>query len=152
MKRTLSAILLVVAVSAFAADKPAATSLDWISGHWCSESPKERIEEYWMPARGGVLLGMSRTTQGERLSSFEYMRIVLEPVPTFMGQPGGHAAVAFRKVDGGAGWVRFENLEHDFPKRIEYRRTGDHLHAHVAGPGDGGKEVVIPYEYELCKG
>jgi hypothetical protein len=134
-----------------AADQPAEMSLDWLSGHWCSDSAQERIEEYWMPARAGMLFGMSRTTQGERTRSFEFMRIALDPVPTFIAQPGGGTAVPFKKSAGGADWVRFENLAHDFPTRIEYRRTGDRLHAHVAGPGDGGKELVIPYEYERCK-
>ena len=148
--KQLSCVLLAIVTSAFAADKPAATNLDWISGHWCSESPKEHIDEWWMPARGGVLLGMSRTTRGEQVASFEFMRIVLDPVPTLMAQPGGKTAVPFKRVDGGEGWARFENSAHDFPKLIEYRRTGNRLHAHIAGPGDDGKELKIPYEYELC--
>ena len=97
MKYTLAAMLMVAAALACAADEPAATSLDWIGGRWCSQSAQERIEEYWMPARGGTLLGMSRTTRGERLSSFEFMRIVLEPVPTFLAQPGGQHGGGLQK-------------------------------------------------------
>ena len=47
----------------------------------------------------------------------------------------------------GDDWARFENPAHDFPKRVEYRRTPDGLHAEIAGPGKGGKELVIPFDY-----
>ena len=45
--------------------------------------------------------------------------------------------------------ARFENPQHDFPQRIEYRRTGHALHAEIAGPRQG-KERVIAFDYELC--
>ncbi len=126
--------------------------LDWISGHWCSSSNGEKIEEIWLPAHGGVMLGMSRTQDGDRTSGFEYMRIVLvDQHPAFMAQPGGRPPVNFLRTDGDRNWVRFENPEHDFPKRIEYRRQGDTLHAMIAGPGKDGKEFEISFEFVPCR-
>jgi hypothetical protein len=137
--------------SVFANAGTALDKLDWIDGHWCSDGNGERIEEIWLPSHGGVMLGMSRTLAGERTSSFEYMRIVLgEHGPAYIAQPGGRPPVSFLRSDGGTNWVRFENPEHDFPQRIEYRREGNTLHAKIAGPGEDGKEFEIPFEYVPC--
>lgn len=150
MKHVSTALLAVLVTTSFAADN-GASSLDWLAGRWCSESPKEHIDEWWMPGRNGMMLGMARTTRGDRVSSFEYMRIELGGTPTFYAQPSGTPAVPFKKTDGGASWVRFENADHDFPNRVEYKRTGNHLHAQIEGPGKDGKPLVIPYEYEICR-
>jgi hypothetical protein len=56
----------------------------------------------------------------------------------------------FRWAAGGADWARFENPAHDFPQLVEYRRSGEKLRARIAGPGKGGKESVISFEYERC--
>ncbi len=126
-------------------------ALSWFDGHWCAESGGERIEEYWTPDHGGMRLGLSRTLRGERTTGFEFLRIVTERgVPTYVAQPGGGAAVRFARSASGAGWITFENRAHDFPQRIEYRRDGDTLHARIAGPGEGGKELVIPFDYRGC--
>jgi hypothetical protein len=147
----------IVALALFAtsvqpAGKPGIADFDWIGGHWCGGTAPERIEEYWMPARGGMLIGMGRTTRAERTLSFEFMRIVAaDSPPAFIAQPNGAAAVSFKWSAGGANWARFENPAHDFPKRVEYRRDGDRLHAEIAGPGDGGKEKIIPFDYQRCE-
>jgi hypothetical protein len=69
-------------------------------------------------------------------------------VPT---QPGGQPPTHFARTDGGEHWVRFENPEHDFPLRIEYRRDGDRLYTEVAGPGNNGVEAVIRLDYGACE-
>lgn len=132
---------------AMLADDP----LDWIQGDWCANAGEERIEEHWLPAHGGLRLGLSRTLKGPRTSSFEFLRIdVVDGVATYIGQPEGTPPTAFKRTAGGKNWVRFENPQHDFPKRIEYRRTGNALHAEIAGPGEEGKEIVIPFDYTAC--
>jgi hypothetical protein len=56
----------------------------------------------------------------------------------------------FKLSASGREWARFENRQHDFPKRIEYRRTESGLHAEIAGPGTAGEEQIIPYEFRRC--
>jgi hypothetical protein len=98
-----------------------------------------------------VLLGVARAVKGGELSSFEYLRIVIEGgVPAYVAQPNGNAPTTFSRTAGGPDWVRFENPAHDFPTRVEYRRSGEALHAEIAGPGEDGKEVVIPFHYTRC--
>ena len=59
--------------------------------------------------------------------------------------------ISFRLTASGDNWARFENPQHDFPKRVEYRRTANGLHAEIAGPGEAGKELVIPFDYRPCE-
>lgn len=124
----------------------------WMAGRWCSTSVNDRTEEVWLAPAGGLMLGMSRTVSAARAKAqFEFLRIEMrDGVPSYLAQPQGRPAVEFRQVQSDAGRVRFENLAHDFPRRIEYRRTGDALQAEIAGPGKDGKELVIGYAYVPC--
>ena len=122
----------------------------WLSGHWCLEQGGELVEEAWLMPRGGLMLGIGRTLKAGK-ASFEFLRIELRAgVPNYVAQPGGAPPTAFRLTASGKGWARFENPEHDFPKRVEYRRTAQGLHAEIAGPGQGGRETVIPFDYLTC--
>lgn len=130
---------------------PPHSSLDWIAGHWCADLGDESVEELWLPSHGGVAIGMGRTITRDRTSAFEYFRIVeLDGIPSYIAQPGGRPPTTFKRTAGGEGWVRFENRDHDFPQRVEYRREGDALHAEIAGPGENGTEVLIPFDYRRC--
>ena len=127
--------------------------LDWLAGQWCSKDPASQVDEVWLPRAGGVLLGMSRTVRGDRLESFEFMRIVINgDVATFHVQPNGVPPTVFTQAARGDSWIRFENSAHDFPNRIEYRRVGEELHAYIAGPGRDGKEMKISFDYRRCGG
>ena len=48
---------------------------------------------------------------------------------TFTAQPNGGQPVSFRYSGGGPRESMFDNVEHDYPQRIRYRRTGDQLEA-----------------------
>ena len=128
-------------------------ALDWLAGHWCGGGAGRQVDEVWLPEAGGVLLGMSRTLRGAAVESFEYMRIVSDAgVVEFHVQPNGVPATMFTQAARGDGWIRFENSAHDFPTRIEYRRSGDALRAFIAGPGRDGQEMKIPFDYRRCGG
>jgi hypothetical protein len=125
--------------------------LDWIQGDWCGGPDNERIEEHWLASHGSLRLGLGLTLKGSRTASFEFLRIdVVDGVATYIAQPEGAPPAAFKRTAGGENWVRFENPQHDFPKRVEYRRTGNALHAEIAGPGEGGREIVIAFAYAPC--
>jgi hypothetical protein len=132
---------------------PAATAtFGWIAGDWCLESPGELIEEHWLPAQGDLMLGLGRTVKGGSTASFEFLRIESKDgVANYLAQPQGAPPTAFKLTASGPNWARFENPQHDFPKRVEYRRTASGLHAEIAGPGEGGKDFVIPFDYEPCR-
>jgi hypothetical protein len=132
---------------ALAADDP----LAWIAGQWCGGDGDQRIEESWLPAQGGGSVGLSRTVAGGRMISFEFMRIAnIDGKVSLLAQPGGAPATEFARTGGGEGWIRFENPEHDYPRRIEYRRIGNQLVAEIGGPGEDGKDESITYRYDRC--
>ena len=147
-------MLVVIGLGLFSAQAAGdEAGLDWLAGHWCGGQAGDQIEEMWLPQAGGALLGMSRTVRDERMESFEFMRVVPEGKDAgFHVQPNGVPPTVFAISAHGKGWVRFENPAHDFPKRIEYRREGERLHAWIAGPGRDGKEKKIPFEYRRCAG
>ncbi len=127
-------------------------SLDWMAGHWCSDSGAKSVEELWLPPRGEVLVGLGRTYTTDRTVGFEFLRIAaVDGVQSYIAQPGGEPPTHFARTAGGEDWVRFENPQHDFPQRIEYRRDGDNLYAEVAGPGNNGVEAVIRLDFRACE-
>ena len=149
-KPTLAGLLLVATMQAHP-QTTAAPELDWIAGHWCQRSGDEVIEEHWLPASGGLLLGMGRTVAAGRARSFEFLRIeTRDGNPVLIAQPNGVPPIPFALTASGKGWARFENPQHDFPKRVEYRRTPQGLHAEISAPGEGASVKVIPFDYLPC--
>lgn len=129
----------------------ATPDLDWLTGRWCAARAGQLIEETWLAPVGGALIGMSRTTRGEAMQSFEFMRITRDGAHTAMHVlPNGEAATVFPMVASGPGWVRFANAAHDFPNTIEYRSQGERLHAWIAGPDQEGKPMRIAFDYTRC--
>ena len=132
-----------------AAAKPA---FDWLVGRWCLQRGDTVIEETWLPARGDIWFAVSRSVRAEVTTDFEFARIAQQDgVWSFLAQPQGKTATAFARTDGGDDWSRFENPQHDFPTRIEYRRTGDQLTATIYGPDKQGKEKAIRFPYQRCE-
>lgn len=133
--------------------KPA---LDWLVGRWCLQRGDTVIEETWLPARGDIWFAVTRSVRAEVTTDFEFIRIALQDGAwSFLAQPQGKPATAFARTAGGDNWVRFENPQHDFPTRIEYRREGDNLTATIYGPDEKGagqnKEKAIRYPYQRCE-
>ena len=146
-----STVLLLFATAACTADAPAAPTFAWLSGHWCSLHEGQLMEEYWLPQNADLALGVGRTLKAGKTVTFEFMRIETRDGETnYLAMHDGKPAVAFRLTASGSDWARFENPQHDFPRRVEYRRTPDGLHAEIAGPGKDGKELTIPFDYRRC--
>lgn len=129
------ALLLVAASPAAAID-----DLVWMAGQWVSEADGRWTEESWTPPRGGVMLGHSRSGQGDALREFEFIRIAAgaDGAIAYIAMPQGGAAVTFRLVRHDAASATFENAAHDYPQRIAYARTGDTLTATISAI-DGSK-------------
>lgn len=113
----------------------------WMAGGWAAtQEDGGWVEEYWTPARAGLMLGGGRTGKGEALSTWEIMRIERSAngMLTFYAAPEGKAAVAFPMVDQDGQSIVFQNSRHDYPQRIRYWREGDRLMAETS-LADGGQ-------------
>ncbi|MET0208846.1 MAG: DUF6265 family protein [Burkholderiaceae bacterium] len=135
----------VVALSS-SVDAAPIDAFAWLAGCWAGEraaaregEPPRRFEEHWMAPRAGVMSGMSRTTRGETLAEFEFMRIHDEAgTLVFLAQPRGAAPTPFKAVKLDADGATFENPAHDFPQRVIYRRAADgSLAARIEGELQG---------------
>lgn len=119
----------------------------WLRGSW--RFAAGHAEEHWTAAAGGTILGVGRTIDEGRTSSFEYMRIEARPDGlVFIGHPSGGPGVEFPLTTCAPGLLRFENPTHDWPRVIEYHREGaDAVTATVTGPGRDGGMVGHTFEF-----
>ncbi|MES2523459.1 MAG: DUF6265 family protein [Gemmatimonadota bacterium] len=144
--RLLTAAMLLVPAASHAQGAPSNTAsgdpvagLVWLSGCWAQTTGARVVEEFWQAPRGGMMMGMGRTTNGPRLVEFEYMRIEGRgDTLVFVALPSGQAGAQFRARPPYDREVVFENPAHDFPQRVRYRRVGrDSVHARVEGMQNG---------------
>lgn len=131
----------VAALSGFPALADGATPTEklpgWMAGAWIAELPDGKwVEEFWTPAKGGVMLGAGRSGQGDAIDWWEQTRIELvDGKLRFCALPKGQAGACFTAAKIGESEVAFENPANDFPVRVAYRREGNDLLAEISGPG-----------------
>ena len=111
--------------------------LNWMAGHWRLEDQGKVSEEWWVPAAGGLMLGLHRDTTSGKRAFFEYLRIEHRgDAVVYLASPLGRDATEFTLSDCGSDWAVFENAAHDWPKVIRYQLEGNTLIA-VAEGGKG---------------
>ena len=124
------------------------TELAWISGDWqTAPGGRRQIEEHWTGVAGGTMMGMSRTAVGDKTAEFEYLRIEQRADGIYyVAHPKARCpATDFKLTKASATEAVFENPQHDFPKRIIYRKTGaDSLTASIDG-GEGSKAMTFSF-------
>jgi len=128
--------------------------LAWLAGCWSLSDGERTVDEQWMAPRAGSMQGMSRTVRTERLIAHEAV-IVRErgELLDYEVSPSGQATTVFTSISIGDGSVVFENLQHDFPQRVAYRRNGDQLLAWIEGPRNGAmRRIEYPYQRVACPG
>jgi hypothetical protein len=102
--------------------------LNWMSGYWVASEGGTTLEELWMPASGGIMVGLNRSVYVNGRSAFEYLRIAESGSSVvYLASPGGAVPVPFTLKKVTDTKAVFENLEHDFPQRIIYSLSGDQL-------------------------
>src|SRR5262245_51251600 len=103
------------------------SDLAWLTG---SRSVKESvlIEERWMEPASNLMLGVSRTVRGDKVVEFEYLRIESRADGLYyVAQPGGRPPTSFKLTKWDGTEAIFENPQHDFPKRIIYRKQPENV-------------------------
>lgn len=148
-----AALLVVLAGGARAADPLA--NMAWLKGCWqATEGAEAGSGEQWMAAAGGTMLGMSRTVRQGTTREFEFLQIRAgeDGKLAYLAMPSGRAATAFPLLRDSATELVFENLGHDFPQRIIYRRDGEHaMQARIEGMSKGKlKGIDFPMKRVSC--
>lgn len=149
MARLMRFILTAGVGAALAGTAPAAEQElpGWMAGAWHEEKAGQWTEEYWFQPRAGQMLGTSRSGRGEKLGSWEVMRIEADPNTglVFLASPEGGAPTRFERKSTGANEIVFANEAHDYPQKIGYRREGTRLIAEISMM-DGSRAMRWTYD------
>jgi hypothetical protein len=129
-------------------------SLSWLAGCWLGRNGRMEFREHWMPAAGGMMMGMARTIADRKVVSHEAMRIDLDAAGglVFTAKPSGQAEGSFNLARLESNRVVFENPAHDFPQRVIYElKSASVLHARIEGTDKGkDKSVDFPMRRAGC--
>jgi uncharacterized protein DUF6265 len=144
---------LIIAISVLCASLfgqgPTIADVSWMAGDWqTAAGGRRQSEEHWTKPAGGSMLGMSRTIAGDKTVEFEYLRIEQRADGVYyVAHPGARCpGTDFKLTRASATEAVFENPQHDFPKRIIYRKNADDsLTASIDG-GEGSKSVSFAFK------
>ena len=124
-----------------ASDGPELDDLQWLAGHWTGTDGGVEMEELWTVPKGGMMLGIHRDVASSRPAFFEYLRIEeREHAVVYIASPRGQGATEFVLTLINEQTAVFENPDHDFPRKITYRRMGIRLLVRVEGEIDGAPQ------------
>lgn len=125
------------------------SELAWITGDWqTAPGGRAQIEEHWTAVAGASMMGVSRTVVGDRTAEFEYLRIEQRADGNiyYVAHPKARCpGTDFKLTRASATEAVFENPEHDFPKRIIYRKTGDDALTASIDAGEGTKSMSFAF-------
>ena len=127
---------------------PTLSDISWIAGDWqTAPGGRRQIEEHWTAVAGGSMMGMSRTVAGDKTVEFEYLRIEQRADGIYyVAHPKARCpGTDFKLTRASATEAVFENPQHDFPKRIIYRKTDDGLTATIDA-GEGSKAISFVFK------
>lgn len=143
----LCALAIVLTVTNAPVQTPTLADISWIAGGWQTTGGKRQIEEHWTQVAGASMLGMSRTVVGEKTVEFEYLRIEQRADGIYyVAHPKARCpATDFKLTRASATEAVFENPQHDFPKRVIYRKTGDDSLTATIDGGEGTKAITFAY-------
>lgn len=157
-KRSLGFVGLFILCGAFAARaQTGIDSLAWMTGCWEMNVSQRQmtIAEHWMKPAGGTMIGMGRTIRGGKTTMFEHLRIVSSDAGIdYVAKPStSKEETPFRLIKSTASEAIFENLAHNFPQRIIYRRPAeDEMFARIEGMQNGKLNGMdIPMKRAKCE-
>lgn len=146
LKLTFLTLLLLTNLSP---QTPTLADVSWIAGDWqTAPGGRAQIEEHWTNVAGNSMMGMSRTVAGEKTVEFEYLRLEQRADGVYyVAHPKARCpGTDFKLTRASATEAVFENPQHDFPKRIIYRKSGDDsLSASIDG-GEGTKARTFSFQ------
>ena len=148
-------VVVLVAMLAPSASAQTASIEDvaWLQGCWEQRDGDRVVEERWMLPRAGSMLGVGRTTRGEKLIEHEFVVLTeRDGRLAYEAHPSGQATATFMSKPITGREVVFEDPAHDFPQRVGYKSTGPgQLLAWVEGTSGGKtRRIEFPYRAVNC--
>ena len=129
--------------------KATIADMEWLADAWVGTRGTSSIEERWSPPRGGAMLGTSRTVKGDKMTGFEYLRVVeREGGLVYVAQPGGRPPTEFALTKLDKTRAEFVNPRHDYPQRIVYELSDEGTVSASTGFAKGGRPRSIEFKRE----
>lgn len=128
---------------------PTITDVAWIAGDWqTAAGGRRQTEEHWTKPAGASMMGMSRTVAADKTVEFEYLRIEQRADGVYyVAHPQGRCpGTDFKLTRASATEAVFENPQHDFPKRIIYRKSADDSLTASVDAGEGSKAISFAFQ------
>jgi hypothetical protein len=153
----LAATLALCAASSVAAADivpvPALTArFAWLSGGWCARDEDEFVEEYWLPARGPLMLGVRRAFKNGLVDSFEFMRIEeIDGKLVYKSQPQGGAEVVYEDFGNDTWSANFMTRGAPPHLMAQYSRQGLVLEVRLTRGARANKDHATIYEFRPCR-
>lgn len=130
--------------------------LAWLAGAWTGTRGSQgqiSIEERWSPPLGGAMLAVSRTVSRDKMSAFEFLRIVEREKDgsvglVYIAQPNGGTKTEFVLTEWSPTRAVFENPRHDYPKRIVYELSAEGDLSATIGFSKGGTPRRFEFKRE----
>lgn len=114
-----------------------APDLGWLSGYWLSCEGGREVSEAWGPLDEGAMKNTTLTRKDGKLTIEIADILFREGAVVLRAQPPKQPPTDFALKTAEVSSVVFENLAHDFPQRVSYRREGEVLHAQIDGEVSG---------------
>jgi hypothetical protein len=113
--------------------------LSWLEGDWIRTNTKAGTSgsEHWKKISATEWQGTGITMKGADTAFVEKLKLILKEGAIYYVAdiPENKEPVLFRFSQLDESSFTCENASHDFPKKIEYRRTGNTLKAIISGNG-----------------
>ena len=153
MKLALAAAL-CVALQTVSSQPPRIDDVAWLTGCWEHLAGARTVEEHWLAPRAHSMVNVGRTVQADKLVEYEMVLIREQDGRlAYEAHPSGQPAAVFMSRTVSAHEVVFENLQHDFPQRVGYKRDGDALLGWIEGVRNGQtRRIEFPYRKVTCSG
>lgn len=120
----------------------------WLEGCWKGDVNHREFREFWMPARGNVMIGVGQLSWNGAMQDYQYLRLEAKDGVVFSQFSGDRKPYAFKLVstatDEKDTVFTFDHTEATFPEHLVYRRgAGGWLYETVEGTLDGKPKTVI---------
>ena len=113
--------------------------LSWLEGSWKRTNTKQgrTASESWKKGKGNEWIGVGISLKEKDTVFVEKLRILVKDNSIYYvaDVPENKAPVYFKFIELTNDGFVCENPDHDFPKRISYKKEGNNLKAITSGDG-----------------
>jgi hypothetical protein len=138
--------ILLLALCGLFSSFPMQGQHDWLLGEWQRTNDDAGLKTYeiWEKANDTTYVGLGFTLSGKDTVFMENLTLVSKKHLEVLGVGGG--PVLFSMTESSDSSFAVVNMNNEFPKRIDYRRTSRGMEAVISGEG---REVLFTFKKKM---